>query len=110
VEHCLQIDQQAAEIEQTAVGLQVHEKINVAKRIVFAACHGAEDTDVSRPSSGRNTKDLVAFGSPEFLQSQGTSILSLNQRRRTNCSDGMLLSRPFPADHNARPREPTRRS
>jgi len=22
----------------------------------------------------------------------------------------MLLSRPFPADHNARPREPTRRS
>ena len=48
--------------------------------------------------------------SPEFLQSHGTSILSLNQRRRTNCSDGMLLSRPFPADHNARPREPTRRA
>ena len=52
MEHCLQIDRQVAEVKQ-AVRFQVHEKIDVAVRIVVA-CHGAEYPDVARPAPSRN--------------------------------------------------------
>jgi len=37
LEHCLQVDRQAAEVKQAAVGFHVHQKINVATGIVLGA-------------------------------------------------------------------------
>jgi hypothetical protein len=78
LKHRLQIDQQATEIEQTAVRLQIHEKINVALGIAVAACDRSKDADISRSAFGGNAKNLLAPCGPEFLQSHSTSILSRN--------------------------------
>jgi len=43
--------------------------------IALAAGHGTKDPHVSRPTPGRNTKNLVALGGLEFLQSHGAFIL-----------------------------------
>jgi hypothetical protein len=61
VKHRLQIDQQATEIEQTAVWFQVHEKIDVAVGIAFAACDRTKDADVSRAALGCNAENVVAL-------------------------------------------------
>jgi hypothetical protein len=75
LERRLQVDQQAAEIEQAAAGFQVHEKINVAVGIALAARHRAKDANVSRPAPGRYAENLVAPCGLEFLHSHGISIL-----------------------------------
>jgi len=51
LQHRLEVDQQAAEIKQATVGLQVNQKIDVAMGIALAAGHGTKDPNVSRPAS-----------------------------------------------------------
>jgi hypothetical protein len=56
----LKFEDQRAQIENCAVGIEVHEEVDVASRHRVAPRHRAEHTDVARPVALRDALDLIA--------------------------------------------------
>jgi len=82
VEDCLQVEQQAAEVEETAAGIEVHEKIDIAPGVAVAPGDGAKDADVSGSAVGGDTKNFIALRCSEDLQGHSDFSLPRNRQRR----------------------------
>jgi hypothetical protein len=120
VENGLEINQQAAEIKQAAVWFQVHEEINVATGITLASRNRAKNADVSRPTLGRNPKNLVALcrskvlqchrnlSLPPLIRAHLLPILCLNLSDEILTNGGQL--RPILCGLQRKSRAPARRS
>jgi hypothetical protein len=83
VERRLQFDQQAAEIKQAASGLQVHEKIDIAQRIVSPRATEPKTRTFRAPRLVAIRRISSRFMARSSCKVMAPPILARNRRHRT---------------------------
>jgi hypothetical protein len=63
-----------AQVQQILARLQIHEKIKIAVRAIFASGHRAENPDVPGPVSLGNAQDLASPLAQSFKAEPGTIL------------------------------------
>jgi hypothetical protein len=70
----LKFDPKPCVVEQASVGFKLHEQVDIALLVGFAARNGAEDAHIPRAVLRTNLQDLVPLGFQKRLKSHLRAI------------------------------------